>query len=470
MSRKFTPFLAEEVEIVDTGTDGKGIGKFEQKVIFVENAVPGDVVDILVFRKQRQFFNGRIEHMHKASPNRVEPRCAHFEDCGGCKWQSMSYEEQLAFKSKAVLDALRRIGHVLAGEVLPILPAVSPYNYRNKVEFTFSSRRWVPPKELSKTDNIDWGGALGYHVARFFDKVIQIDECHLHRPDLNAIRNEIDEFAKSKGYSYYNIRHNHGFLRNLVFRNSEASGELLLMLIVGIDKPEWVEDIFRHLESKFPAISHFVWIYNDKKNSSYSDLEPRVWKGEGYLVEELGPWKYRVSPNSFFQTNTSQARQLYDVVREMVGEKRGTIYDLYCGAGSIGIYVNDLADKVVGVEYIEDAVKDAYVNAELNGLKHMEFYSGDMKKVLTPEFVEEHGTPDLVITDPPRAGMDEAVVNRILEMAPARIVYVSCNPATQARDLALLDRMYVTLKVQPVDMFPQTAHVESVALLVRKEI
>ena len=412
---------------------------------------------------------GRVENWIERSPDRIDPACQHFGTCGGCKWQSLSYEKQLYFKEKAVRDAFTRIGHLEFENMHPIMGCASPLHYRNKVEFTFSTKRWVPAEMIESGEEIDWEGALGYHVARFFDKVVDVDTCYLHWPVINEIRNEIRKFAKENKYTYYDIRGNEGFLRNIVFRTSEGTRELMLLLITGEERPDEVDALFKHLEDKFAEITSFLSLYNHKKNSSFSDLTPVVWKGPEEITEHLGPWKYRISATSFFQTNTHQAKVLYDQVRHYLGtEKVGTVYDLYCGAGSIGIYVNDLAEKVVGIEYVESAIKDAWENCSLNGLEHFNFYAGDMKKILTRELVDREGRPEVVITDPPRAGMDEAVVRQLLEIEAERIIYVSCNPATQARDLALLQEKYEIKDVQPVDMFPQTTHVENIAYLVRK--
>lgn len=469
--KKNKPYLVEEVLVVDTEKGGKGIGKKDGKVFFVEKTVPGDLVDVWVNSKVKRIPQGRVERWIKRSEDRVEPVCDHFGTCGGCKWQSLSYEKQLFFKEKAVTDAFTRIGHLEIENMHHILGCELPLNYRNKVEFTFSTKRWVPTEMIESGDEIDWEGALGYHVARFFDKVVDVDTCYLHWPIINEIRNEIRRFAKTNDYTYYDIRGNVGFLRNIVFRTSEGSRELMLLLIVGEEDQEKVVALFEHLESKFAEITSFLSLFNPKKNSSFSDLKPVAWKGPEEITEHLGPWKYRISATSFFQTNTHQAKLLYDQVRRFLGEEKvGTIYDLYCGAGSIGIYVNDLADKVVGIEYVESSIKDAWKNCELNEVDHFSFHAGDMKKLLTQELVAKEGAPDVVITDPPRAGMDEAVVRQLLEIAAPRIIYVSCNPATQARDVALLSEMYDVVDVQPVDMFPQTTHVENVAYLVKKEI
>lgn len=463
--RRFKGYKIENLEIVDTTTDGKGVAKQDGVVFFVEKTVPGDVIDAWVYKKAKGVPVARVETMHKESPFRIEARCQHFGDCGGCKWQSLSYEQQLIYKEKHVMDAMERIGGLEIQERKPIIGGKEPFNYRNKVEFSFSNKRWVPPAELGTGVKIDWYGALGYHVAKFFDKIIKIETCHLHIPIVDEIRNELREISQEWEIPYYDIRQHTGYLRNIVFRNSEGSGELMVILLVGEDDQGPVDRIFTHLEEKFPQITSFIWIYNHKPNSTYADLEPRIWKGDPFITESLGQWKYRISPISFFQTNTSQAQILYDVVRDFVGEKTGTIYDLYCGAGSIGIYLSDLAEKIVGVEYVEDAVKDAWENVKLNNLEHFSFTAGNMKLILNDEFVAREGKPDVIVTDPPRAGMDAPVVEQILKLEAPKIVYVSCNASTQARDLALLQEKYELKVIQPVDMFPQTAHVENVALL-----
>ena len=469
--RKNKQYAVEALEIVDTSVKGKGIGKVDGKVIFVDLAVPGDVCDVWVYGKEKKVPVANIQKMIAPSPHRIAPTCSHFGQCGGCKWQHLGYAQQLHYKEKYVRDAVERIGDLPIREMRPIIGCASDFNYRNKVEFTFSSKRWVPKEVLDSGEEIDWKPALGYHVAKFFDKVIDVDTCHLHRPIIDEIRNELRRFAHEQEYSFYDIRENVGFLRNIVFRTSEGTGELMLILIVGEEQAVEIDRIFQHLTSKFSEITSCLWIYNPKKNSSFNDLQPHPWSGPPVLTEYLGPWKYHISPTSFFQTNSHQAKVLYDQVRDFVGaEKLGTIYDLYCGAGSIGIYLNDLAEKIVGIEYVQSSVNDAYSNCALNGLDHLTFYAGDMKHLLTDELVSREGHPDLIVTDPPRAGMDEAVVRQLLKVAPDRIVYVSCNPGTQARDLAWLSEQYEVMALQPVDMFPQTAHVENIAYLIRKDL
>ncbi|MEM7039639.1 MAG: 23S rRNA (uracil(1939)-C(5))-methyltransferase RlmD, partial [Bacteroidota bacterium] len=468
--RKNKRYIVEEVPIVDTSTKGKGIGRKDDFVVFVEQAVPGDLVDVMVIGKQKKVPQGTIERMITPSEDRVEPRCQHFGDCGGCKWQNLGYEKQLYYKEKSVIDPIERIGHLEIGEVRPILGCALPFNYRNKVEFTFSNKRWVPGHIIRKQEPIDWYGAVGYHVARFFDKVIDIHTCHLHRPIIDDIRNEVRDFTRDNEMSWYDIREHEGYFRNMVFRTSEGTGELMLILLHGEEDPAQAIALFEHLEAKFPEITSFIRIHNHKMNATYGDLVAEAWKGPAHITEHLGPWKFRISPTSFFQTNTHQAKVLYDQVRLFVGEEKvNTIYDLYCGAGSIGIYINDLAEQIVGIDYVEAAIQDAYANCDMNDLSHLKFYAGNMKDILTEEFVEREGRPDVIVTDPPRAGMDAPVVAQILKVKAPKIVYVSCNPGTQARDLALLSELYDVDVVQPVDMFPQTAHVENVALLTLRD-
>ena len=462
------PYILESVKITDLLTSGEGVARTpEGRVVFVEGGIPGDIVDVSIGAKKKDIHLGRVTRMVKLSPDRVDPECAHFETCGGCKLQNLGYERQLQIKEKHVEAALKRIGGLEIMEYKPIMGAPNPFWYRNKTEYSFSDQRWITQAEVDSGVEIDNQGALGYHKAGVYYKVLDIDHCMLHKPLVNEIRNEIRRFGREKGFSFYNYHNHTGFLRNVVFRTSEGSGELMLNLIVGEPKPELITEIFEHLEQKFPQISSFVWMLNPKVNNYHQDLEWTNWKGTDHITEHLGSWKFRISPISFFQTNTAQAVRLYDVVKGLIGEKKKHIYDLYCGAGSIGIYVSDLAEKITGIEYVEDAVKDAQANLQLNGLSHLSFFAGNMKQLLSDEFIAKQGQPDLVITDPPRAGMDKPVVEQLLKLRAPQIIYVSCNPATQARDLALLNEAYEIRTIQPVDMFPHTHHVENVVLLKR---
>lgn len=470
--RRFQPYEVT-LDILDAATDGRAVAKEEEKVIFVEDAVPGDRAVVKVFRKQKGIYIGNVSELITPSPDRVEPACKHFDVCGGCKWQNMSYEAQAKAKHQQVVDAITRIGKVEIGEILPVLANETPYHYRNKLEFSFSDKAWLKKEDIGRED-IDQR-SLGYHVPRIFDKVIQIEECLLQKPIVNDIRNELVSYCREHDYAFYNMKTHEGFLRNLAFRTTEANGELMVILIVADDSLDLIDPVFTHLMERFPQVTNWVWIVNPKKNNSYTDLPYRIWQGSPFITEKLGDYQFRISPVSFFQTNPRQAERLYGVVKDFMAQtlpegqsQHPVVYDLYSGTGSIGIFVSELAQKVVGIEYVEDAIKDARVNIELNGLSNFSFYAGDMKKILTDELVDREGSPNVIIADPPRAGMDPKVVTQILKVAPEYIIYVSCKPATQARDLQVMSEQYELLKIQPVDMFPQTAHVENVALLKRK--
>jgi 23S rRNA (uracil1939-C5)-methyltransferase len=469
--RKVKPFTAE-MTMIDAASDGRAVARHEGEVVFVEGGVPGDRAEVFVFGKQKKVLAGRIQAMIEPSKDRVTPACQHFAFCAGCKWQQMSYEAQIGFKEKQVLDILRRVGKVEIGEALPILGAPQPYWYRNKLEFSFSAKPWLKPEDMNNPD-ID-PRSLGFHAPRFFDKVININECLLQHELVNRVRNELGAYARAQDIPFYNIREHTGYLRTLTFRSSRHSNEFMLILVVAKNDPDRIDQIFTHLATTFPEITSFVWVHSPKLNSSYTDLPYQVWQGPGYLTERLGRYEFRIRPVSFFQTNPEQAERLYGVVRDFLmetlpaGQARHPImYDLYSGTGSIGIFLEKYADKIVGIEYVESAVQDAWENVRLNELDEtrFSFYAGDMKDLLREPLLEEEGHPDIVIADPPRQGMDGKVVWRLLEILPAHIIYVSCKPATQARDLELLREWYEVVKVQPVDMFPQTAHVENVALL-----
>ncbi|MEM6764344.1 MAG: 23S rRNA (uracil(1939)-C(5))-methyltransferase RlmD [Bacteroidota bacterium] len=475
MGRRFIPFQASMI-LEDAASDGLAVARHGERVIFVERGVPGDTAMVNVFRRKKKALIGKILSVEEPSSDRISPLCEHFGVCGGCKWQMMQYAAQLKWKQKQVHDAFQRIAKVEVKDKKPILGADPIYHYRNKLEFTFSSKAWLTREQISSDQKIDQR-VLGYHTPRIFDKIIDIDTCHLQREIINDIRNRTKEIARELGIPFYDIREHTGFLRSLVFRSAEYDQELMLTLIVSAYKPAWLEAIFSRLASEFPQINHFIYIVNEKLNSSYSDLAFHVWRGKNYVTEKLGKYLFKISPTSFFQTNPFQAERLYATVKQFLKDslpegknQHELIYDLYTGTGSIGIYVSELAKSIVGIEYVESAVKDAYENASLNQLTHLRFHAGDMKKVLDASFVAEHGTPDVIITDPPRAGMDPKVVERVLALSPEHIIYVSCKPSTQARDVALLDEQYEVLAIQPVDMFPQTAHVENVAWLKKRSL
>lgn len=460
------PTQHESVVIEDTVVDGRGLARVDGKVVFVKGAIPGDVVDLEVVPGGRRIFLGRVLAYRQQSERRTAPACSHFGVCGGCQWQHMNYGAQLAFKQKQVADALARIGGVVPVEFRNILPAPAPYHYRNKVEFTFSPHVWLT--EMLDSEEVP-DPALGFHVPGNYWKVLPIAACYLADVRVDAVRNFVGEYTRKKGWAYYDLKAHSGLLRTVTLRTAEASGEMMVILNIAQPDTTVVDDLFGALRERFDFITSFVWIHNPKLNDSYTDLPWQAWQGgPDCITEQLGSYRFRISPVSFFQTNTAQAQRLYDVVRELVGPPVHTLYDLYCGAGSIGIYLAEQAQQVVGVEYVPAAIKDAEQNIQLNGLTHYRFFAGDLGKILTPEWAAQQGLPDVVVTDPPRAGMDAKVVNALHAIAPPRIVYVSCNAATQARDLALLKETYTVQVVQPVDMFPHTSHVENVALLLRK--
>lgn len=457
------PYVVEKVTVEDILVDGRALVRDGSRVIFVQDGLPGDVVDVRVFRKKRGVFEGDILQRHQHSADRIEPVCQHAADCGGCKWQHLSYPAQLCFKEKQVRDALTRIGGIFDANHHPILAAPSIFQYRNKLEFSFSSHRWYVDSDPH--DGTLDSRVAGFHVPKYFDKVLEIDTCHLQDLRVNLVRNGLQNYGRSHNVSFFDARAQTGYLRNLVFRTSLHTGEMMVVLIVGEDNEDLLQPIIAYLESSFPFITTLATIVNTKKNDSYADLVPRIHYGPSFITERLGRYDFRISPTAFFQTNPAQAERLYHLVYESIGEPCGQLYDLYCGAGSIGIYVSDLAERVVGIEYVEAAVADARANVELNRLGGFEFHAGDIADLLTDSFTHLHGKPDVVVADPPRAGMHEKVVAQLRGLAAQRLIYVSCNPATQARDLQLLSDVYEVTDVTPVDMFPHTSHVESVASL-----
>jgi 23S rRNA (uracil1939-C5)-methyltransferase len=461
------PFIAENISVHDIDQEGRGVARYNDIVVFVEKAIPGDVVNARVFKKKSRFWEAALHELIQPSPLRTTPFCQHFGKCGGCQWQQLQYSGQLEYKARSVREALTRIGNLEFPELKPIVPALSTTAYRNKLDFSFSARSWVSKEEL----NIGLPDApgLGFHLKGVFDKVLPISECHLMPEVVNEIRNAVRDFSQENNYEYYHLKNHTGWLRNLVIRQSHASGKIMVILSVAARDEAKLSALFTLLQNRFPQISSCIWFLNEKLNDSFQGLEPIVWgKTDPYLVEKLGNYQFRVSPRSFFQTNTQQAERLYQLVYDAIGEPVKVIYDLYCGAGSIGIFVSDKAEKIVGVEYIEDAVKDAEENCRLNNLKHLNFYSGDMKKLMNGSLLRREGRPQVIITDPPRAGMDAAVVAELIKTEADKIIYVSCNPATQARDLALMNDAYKIVSVQPVDMFPHTTHVECVVVLERR--
>lgn len=460
------PILSQQT-VLDAASDGRGVFRYENQVVFVEGAIPGDVIDARVVKKERKSQVAVVERLLTPSQDRTSPVCTHFGLCGGCKWQNMRYETQLFYKQKQVQDAIERIGGLKPETIFPILAAPEPFFYRNKLEYTFSNSRWFSLDELREREaDAPRGDALGFHVPKYFDKIIELEQCFLQRTETNAVRNGIAALARAQGWDFYDIKAQTGLMRTLVFRTTET--ECMLMLLLGRDEPAVIEEIAEYLQKNFPFVTTFLWAYNPKRNDSYNDLTFQTVFGKPYLTERLGEYTFEVGPTSFFQTNSRQAERMYDVVKNWVGEKMETIYDLYCGAGTIGIFVSELAARIVGVEYVAAAVADAEKNLLRNGLNHLHFHAGDLHKNLLDDLAVRYGKPDVVITDPPRAGMEGETPAALLRLAPQKIIYVSCNPATQARDLQTLAEDYTLSAIQPVDMFPQTAHVENVALLRRK--
>ncbi len=461
------------VEIIDMSSTGKAVARIDGKVLFVDNAIPGDIIDVRIKKNKKAFMEGYPVHFHQRSSSIIEPPCDYFGTCGGCKWQNIDYQSQIKFKEKQVFENFTRIGKVEVGEMLPIMSAPEIYHFRNKLEFTFSNMKWLTRDEIDSGEEISRNG-LGFHIPGQFDKILDIFNCHLQPSPSNEIRNFIRDYALENGLTFYDIKFNRGLLRNLVVR---TTNDQQVMVILQVAQPETktIHDLLTALLNHIPAITSCFYIVNEKKNDSYYDQDPIHFFGDKFLTEQMkSPYngetiQFQVGPKSFYQTNAHQAENLYHLAWEWADiQPTDLVYDLYTGTGTIANYVAKGAREVVGIEYVEEAVEDARKNAELNGNKHLHFYSGDMKDLLTPSLFDKHGKPDIIITDPPRAGMHEDVVKRILEAAPQKIVYVSCNPATQARDIELLSEKYVVNKVKPVDMFPHTPHVENVALLTLK--
>jgi 23S rRNA (uracil1939-C5)-methyltransferase len=460
--------VLENVTITDIADKGQALARVNEMVVFVTGVIPGDVCDIQIKRKRKNYAEGYVTKVKEFSKLRIEPKCSYFGVCGGCKWQHLSYEKQLEFKNKQVRDALQRIGKVQVEAFEPILGSANVFEYRNKLEFSFSHKRWLTQEEVDSGQVFDDVPSLGFHVPGRWDKVLDIKQCHLMAEPSNAIRNRVREIALANDFSYYNLNEQTGFLRNLIVR-STMTGEWMVILSVAEVREKDVKLILDTLVAEFPQLTSVLWVYNNKPNDTIADLDIQVHHGKDHILEEMEGLKFRVGPKSFYQTNGPQAYELYKVARDFADLKGDeVVYDLYTGTGTIAQFVAKKAKKVVGIEYVEAAIDDAKVNAELNGIGNCTFYAGDMKDVFTQELIAKEGKPDVVITDPPRAGMHADVVARLNELLPDRIVYVSCNPATQARDVQLLSENYEVKKARPVDMFPHTHHVESVVLLERK--
>ncbi|MCC8036497.1 MAG: 23S rRNA (uracil(1939)-C(5))-methyltransferase RlmD [Rikenellaceae bacterium] len=465
-NKKQLPVL-EDFEITAIAAEGKALGRYGDMVVFVPYGVPGDIVDVRIVKKHRRYMEGRIAGMKRPSPMRTEPQCEHFGVCGGCKWQNIPYEQQLRFKTAQVSDQLRRLGGLEIPEPKPALPSEDIYFYRNKLEFTFCDRRWYTAEEIESAGEIETEGALGFHIPGMFDKVLDIRRCWLQEELSNAIRLWLKIETAARGLTYYNQRSHEGFMRNVVIRTA-STGEIMVILVVAEDKPEKYRPLLEGLGANFPQITSLMYVINGKWNDSIADLEPQLFRGRNHIFEQMEGLKFKIGPKSFYQTNSKQAYKLYSVALEFAslnGDE--TVYDLYTGTGTIANFVAGRCAKVVGIEYIPEAIADAKVNSQINGIGNTSFFAGDMKDILDDAFIGRHGRPDVVILDPPRAGVHEDVVRTILRALPERIVYVSCNPATQARDLALFCAEYRITDVQPVDMFPHTHHVENVVKLVR---
>ena len=468
MRKKKTDIILENVLIEGIAAEGKAIARIDGVVLFVEYAVPGDVVNVKVIKKKKNYMEGVITSIVKPSAQREEPFCKHFGVCGGCKWQHLPYELQLKAKQQQVYDQLVRIGHLDIPEISPIIPSDEIRYYRNKLEFTFSSKRWIYGNEDPESLSPEERCGLGFHVGRFFDKVLDIKHCWLQKEPSNAIRLFMKEYALSHGLPFYNIRENTGYLRNMVVRSNSA-GEIMLTVVFAYEDHSLMDPVLNAISEAFPEIISLYYVINSKLNDSISDQECILFKGADAIWERMENLKFKIGPKSFYQTNSAQAYKLYSAARQLASLKGGeVVYDLYTGTGTIAQFVSSSASKVIGIEYVKEAIDDANVNAAANGITNCEFFAGDMKDVLTPEFIAEHGRPDVMIIDPPRAGMHPDVVKTILGAAPERIVYVSCNPASQARDLAMMSGQYKITAVQPVDMFPQTIHVENICELVKK--
>lgn len=469
MSRKRQDIILENITIESVAAEGKALAHVDGAVVFVQFAVPGDIVDIKVCKKKKNYMEGYILRMVKPSEHRLEPFCKHFGVCGGCKWQPLPYEMQLQAKQQQVYDQLVRIGHLDIPEIMPIVPSDKTTYYRNKLEFTFSQKRWFLEGEDPDSIPENERGGLGFHVGRFFDKVLDIDHCYLQPEPSNAIRLFIKQYALEHGLTFFNIREHVGFLRNMFIRTSEKGNVMLIVCFYHEDEQARI-GLLDAVAERFPEISSLYYVINGKANDSIADQECILYKGEEAIYEEMEGLKFKIGPKSFYQTNTLQAYKLYSVAREfaaLTGSE--TVYDLYTGTGTIAQFVSAKASKVIGIEYVPEAIEDAKINAANNGITNCTFYAGDMKDILTDDFVTEHGHPEVIILDPPRAGIHPDVAKVILNAEPDRIVYVSCNPASQARDLQVLCEKYTITAVRPVDMFPHTHHVENVVALIKNK-
>ena len=467
MARKNTDKIVfDYVKVLDAGAKGVSIAKApDGKVIFIPNVVPGDVVDVQTFKKRKAYYEGKAVKFHKLSEHRIEPICEHFGVCGGCKWQNMNYRQQLFYKENEVKNHLQRIGKIALPEFEPILGSEKQFFYRNKMEFGFSNARWLTEKEIDSAETLENRNALGFHIPKMWDKILNITKCHLQDNPSNAIRNEIRDFANINNLSFFNPRAHEGFLRTLMIRTA-STGEIMVLIQFFEEQKENRELILNFLSQRFPEITSLQYVINEKPNDTIYDQNIVLYKGRNYILEEMEGLKFSINAKSFYQTNSDQALELYKITRDFAGlTGQELVYDLYTGTGTIAQFVSKNARKVIGVESVPEAIFDAKENAKRNNISNCEFFVGDMKVIFNESFIAQHGKPDVIITDPPRDGMHKDVIEQILKIQPKKIVYVSCNSATQARDLALMDEKYKVTRVRPVDMFPQTHHVENVVLL-----
>ena len=470
MAKKNTDkIIFDHIKVLDAGAKGVSVAKApDGKVIFIPNVVPGDVVDVQTFKKRKAYYEGKAVKFHEFSEHRIEPICEHFGVCGGCKWQNMQYSQQLYYKQNEVFNHLQRIGKIELPEFEPILGSEKQFFYRNKMEFSFSNSRWLTEKEIDSTEDLGNRNALGFHIPKMWDKILDINKCHLQENPSNQIRNEIRAFANENNLTFFNPRAHEGLLRTLMMRTA-STGEIMVLIQFFENDKAGRELILDHIYEKFPQITSLQYVVNNKANDTLYDTNIKLYKGRDYILEEMEGLKFSINAKSFYQTNSDQAYELYKITRDFAGLTGiETVYDLYTGTGTIAQFVSKKAKKVIGVESVPEAIIDAKANAERNNIINCEFYVGDMKVVFNESFIAQHGKPDVIITDPPRDGMHKDVIEQIMKIEPSKIVYVSCNSATQARDLALMDEKYKVTRVRPVDMFPQTHHVENVVLLERR--
>ena len=470
MSRRNKKQVFTNVEVIDAGAKGKTVAKApDGRVVFLPNAVPGDVVDVQTYKKRKSYYEGKAIAFHKLSDKRTEPVCEHFGTCGGCKWQHMAYEHQLHYKQKEVTNNLTRLGHIELPEVTPILGSAEQYFYRNKMEFSFSDSRWLTQEEINSDEDLGDRNALGFHIPGMWDKILDVKKCHLQEDPSNAIRNAVKSFAIENGLEFFNTRQQSGLLRTLMIRTTSIGEIMVLIQFFKEDKTK-LELLLDFLSEAFPQITSLQYVINEKANDTIYDQDVICYKGRDYIFEAMDGLKFKINAKSFYQTNSDQAYELYKITREFAGlTGNELVYDLYTGIGTIAQFIAKEAKRVIGVESVPEAITAAKENAQLNTIENVEFYVGDMKTVFNSEFIKTHGQPDVIITDPPRDGMHKDVVQQILNILPNKIVYVSCNSATQARDLALMNDIYKVTKIQAVDMFPQTHHVENVVLLERRK-